>query len=72
MIVIKCKSGVGFAAVNENYIDAEWKLQEAYYKAQGCIIEQQEQSKLDLCECEHCQSIEHNFEDLIEEIKNQE
>lgn len=71
MIVIKCKSGIAFAAVNENFIDAEWKLQEAYYKAQGCTTEKQEQLKFQICECTHCQSLEHNFEDLIDEIKNE-
>lgn len=65
MIVIKCKSEIAFAAVSENFIYAEWRPQEAYYKAQGCTTENQDQSKLQICECEPCQSLAHNFEDLI-------
>lgn len=70
MIGIKCKSGHVFSACN--FIDAEWKLQEAYYKAQGCEVEESESVRFSSCNCEHCQSLEHEFENLIEEIKNQD
>lgn len=69
MIVIKCKSGNIFSATVAKYADAEWKLQEAYYKAQGCIVEKQESATFGSCNCDHCDSLEHKFEDLIEEIK---
>ena len=71
MIGIKCKSGHVFSACNENYIDAEWKLQEAYYKAQGCEVELSNEVRFSECNCEHCQSLEHEFENLIEEIKSE-
>jgi hypothetical protein len=54
MIGIKCKSGHVFSACNENYIDAEWKLQEAYYKAQGCEVELSDEVRFSECNCEHC------------------
>ena len=71
MIGIKCKSGHVFSACNENYIDAEWKLQEFYYKAQGCEVVQEESLKFSQHDgsCSHCESLEHEFENLIEEIK---
>lgn len=70
MTGIACKNGKIFSACVDKYIDAEWKLQEAYYKAQGCVIIKREPMMLESCECEHCKTLEHNFEDLIEEIKN--
>jgi hypothetical protein len=70
MIAIKCKSGKIFSATVAKYIDAEWKLQAMYYKAQGCIIDNQESVTMEDCNCDHCQSLEHNYEELIEEIKN--
>ncbi|MFA9202182.1 MAG: hypothetical protein ACEQSC_01360 [Candidatus Nanopelagicaceae bacterium] len=71
MIGIKCKSGHVFAACNSDYIDAEWKLQEAYYKAQGCEVIKSESVRFSSCNCKHCQSLEHEFENLIDEIQNQ-
>ena len=70
MIGIKCRSGRFFSACINNCVDAEWKLQEAYYKAQDCVVEESEEIRLSECDCEHCQSLEHNFEVLIEEIYN--
>jgi len=69
MIVIKCKSGKVFAATVAKYVDAEWKLQEAYYKAQGCTTEKVEFVVAGNCNCGHCKSLEHNFDDLIEEVR---
>ena len=71
MRAIMCKNRAIFSACNSNYIDAEWKLQEWYYKAQGCIIEEVETVVFSKCDCEHCQSLEHEFENLIEEVKKQ-
>ncbi len=71
MIAIKCKSGKIFSGLASiEYADAEWKLQTAYYKAQGCIIEEDNVNTFEKCGCEHCSEIEHNFQTLIEEIKN--
>ena len=70
MIAIKCKSGKVFAATVAKYADAEWKLQEAYYKAQGCTVEPQESVQFRNCKCDHCKSLEHEFENLIEEIQS--
>ena len=70
MLVIKCKNNGMFAACVEQYADAEWKLQEAYYVAQGCKLDKQETAGWDGCECEHCESLEHKFEELIEEVRN--
>lgn len=71
MIVIKCKNGGVVSATNPNFIDAEWKLEEAYYKAQGCTVETQKSVIYDECGCDHCKSLENNFDKLIEEIKAQ-
>jgi hypothetical protein len=71
MVGIKCKSGNVFSACNSNYVDAEWKLQEAYYKAQGCEVEESESVKFSNCDCEHCKTLEHEFEKLIDEIKEE-
>lgn len=68
MKAISCKCGSIFSACNSNYQDAEWKLQEAYYKAQGCSVDEKEEVRFYSCECEHRKSLEHNFEELIEEI----
>ena len=69
MLAIKCKSGKTFAACVAKYADAEWKLQEAYYKAQGCTVEKVDIVSAGNCNCEHCKSLEHDFDDLIEEVK---
>jgi hypothetical protein len=69
MITISCKNGRIFSAINEDYMDAECKLQIAYYKAQGCIIEVVESFVFSPPhKCEHCDELEHNFENLIDEI----
>ena len=68
VIAIKCKNGNCFSACAEDFVDAEWKLQEFYYKAQGCIIEKQDSANFGTCGCEHCKKLEHNFHELIEEI----
>jgi hypothetical protein len=72
MITISCKSGNIFCGMNEEYMDAETKLQIAYYKAQGCIVENVESFSFGSgCDCEHCNQLEHEFEELIEEIKGE-
>jgi len=71
MRVIKCQSGCIFSACVEEHINAEWKLQEAYYKAQGCTVESVESAKVKMStnsNCKYCLSLEHKFEELIEEI----
>jgi hypothetical protein len=71
MKAIKCKAGNVFAACSGDFIDALWKLEEAYYKAQGCIVEDIEEVRFSGCTCEHCKTLEHEFENLIEDIKNE-
>lgn len=69
MRVIKCKSGNAFSANTDTNIDAEWKLEEAYYVAQGCVAITAKRVNLVECDCEHCQSLDHEFENLIESIR---
>ena len=71
MIVIKCKSGKIFAGSVKEHADAEWKIEEIYYKAQGCTIEEQESFAFDSCKCEHCESLDHDCQDLIDELRRQ-
>lgn len=68
MVAIKCKSGNVISACNSNFIDSEFILEQAYYKAQGCIVEKIEFIKFSKCNCTHCQSLEHKFHYLIEDI----
>lgn len=71
MIAIKCKSGKIFSAISSaKDIDAEWILQTAYYKSQGCTIEEDKINTFEKCDCLHCDGLEHEFEILIEEIRN--
>ena len=70
MLTISFKSKKIFLAINENFIGPEEKLQIAYYKAQGCLLEIVESYKFpDECKCNHCKTLEHKFEETIEEIK---
>lgn len=69
MTAIQCEKGNTFAGSVTEYIDAEWKLQEAYYKAQGCKVVEVESISFDGCGCEHCKTLEHKFEELIEEVR---
>ena len=66
---IQCKNGVTFSACVADYVDAEWKLQEAYYIAQGCEVKVTEKSEFGVCICDHCDTLEHEFENMIDEIK---
>ena len=70
---IQCKNGHVFAMIIDSESNtAEWKLEEHYYKSQGCEIVKEEYlsfSKHDAI-CGFCNSLEHEFENLIEEIKN--
>lgn len=68
MIGISCKNGKVFSACDEDCIDAEWKLQEFYYKAQGCEIIKLDEVNFEECDCEHCKTLEHQFHKLIDEI----
>lgn len=69
MITISCKNGRIFSGINEEYMGAEEELQIAYYKAQGCIVEKVENFTFsEPHDCEHCKSLEHKFEMLIEAI----
>lgn len=74
MTGIQCRKGHIFAMIVDNQVNsAEWKLEEAYYKAQGCEVVKDEQLRFTQPEmCSHCDSLEHEFESLIEEIKEQE
>jgi hypothetical protein len=71
MTGIQCRSGHVFIMINDNYKDAEWRLQEYYYKAQGCEVITDKNLRFSNSEilCHHCNSLEHEFEILIEEIK---
>ena len=72
MTGIQCRKGHIFSMIVDHAKDAEWKLQESYYKAQGCEVVMDDDlrfSKLDEY-CSHCESLEHEFENLIEEIKD--
>lgn len=72
MIIIKSKCGSIFQGMNEDFMDAEMKLNIAYYKAQGCTVENVESFKFsENCNCEDCNKLEHDFENLIEEIKSE-
>jgi hypothetical protein len=72
MIAIKCKNGRTFVGINESFLDAETKLQIAYYKSQDCLIEVVETVKFEPPhDCKHCSSLEHKFEELIEELKSE-
>lgn len=73
MTGIQCRSGHVFSMINDNYKDAEWKLQEYYYKAQGCEIVTEENLQFSDPHtfCSHCNSLEHEFENLIEKIKDE-
>lgn len=71
--VIKCSENHHvFAACITDHVDARWKLQEVYYKAQGCVVETQKNFEFannDLSnKCLHCTSLKHEFDKLIEEV----
>ncbi len=70
MTGIKCKEGHIFSMCVDYAKDAEWKLQEAYYKAQGCEVVMNENLRFSNPDnhCTHCNSLEHEFENLIEQI----
>lgn len=74
MTGIQCKNGHVMCMINDNYKDAEWKLQEYYYKAQGCLVVTEENLIFSSpnTECDHCNSLEHDFENLIDKIKDEE
>lgn len=71
---IQCRKGHVFSIINDSEANsAEWKLEEFYYKAQGCELVKEAYlkfSQLDVL-CSHCESLEHEFKNLIEEIKNE-
>jgi len=67
---IQCRKGHVFSMIIDSESNsAEWKLQEFYYKAQGCKVVKEENLKFsDHTYCSHCNSLEHEFENLIEEV----
>lgn len=69
-ITVSCKSGNIFFAVHKDFLGAEAKLEIAYYKAQGCIVNEVETFEFTKCSCSHCEALEHNFHELLEEVKN--
>ena len=74
MTGIQCRKGHVFSMIVDHAKDAEWKLQEAYYKAQGCEVVMDDNLRFSNPNeyiCSHCNSLEHEFENLIEEIKNE-
>lgn len=67
---IACKNGNIFAACREEESnDFEWLAEVGYYAQQGCIIEKKEEGtwNFNRCECEHCNSLEHNAPKLDDE-----
>lgn len=77
IVTISCKNGRVFSAMREDAMDAEMKLRIAYYKAQGCNIDNLKDDNFEFNkkhehECEHCSSLEHEFENLIDEITGED
>lgn len=64
-----CGQKVFFAVANE-FIDSEAKLEIAYYKSQGCIVNDQYEGAINFgsCECELKENVQHDFHKLIEDI----
>lgn len=73
MTGIQCRKGHVFSMIIDSEAkNAEWKLEEFYYKAQGCEVVVEDSlhfSKPDGL-CSHCESLEHEFEKLLEEAIN--
>lgn len=75
MIGIQCRKGHIFSMIVDHKKDAEWKLQEYYYKAQGCEVVKDDNLRFSNPNdyfCSHCNSLEHEFENLIEEVKDEQ
>lgn len=73
MTGIECNQGHIFSMIIDSESNnAEWKLEEWYYKAQGCYVIKSDELSFSKPEnnCSHCSILEHKFEDLIEEIKD--
>lgn len=71
--IVKCKNNkVVWEIVSSN---PEIKLEELYFKGQGCTIEDtDDQIYLSVfsaqnCNCEHCKTLEFEFDEIIKEIK---
>lgn len=74
MVGIQCRSGHIFSMIiDSGSKSAIWKLEEAYYKAQDCEVVSADNLRFFKHEilCPHCNSLEHEFENLIEEIKSE-
>lgn len=72
MTGIQCRSGHVFSMIIDSEAkSAIWKLEEIYYKAQGCEVVKEDNLRFSdpNTYCSHCNSLEHEFENLIEEIK---
>lgn len=68
---IQCRKGHVFSMIIDSESNsAEWKLQEYYYKAQGCEIVNSDYLVFSQHNelCSHCDSLEHEFENLIEKV----
>jgi len=62
-IIISCKNGRVFAACQKEHIDQEWKDEELYYQKQGCVVEEVDEVKFgEEHDCDHCDSLEHEFD----------
>ena len=75
MVGIQCYKGHVFAMIiNSEAKSAEWKLEECYYMSQGCEIVKEDYLQFSKPDenCYHCSILEHKFEELIEEIRNNE
>ena len=68
VIVIKCKSGKVFSITLAAYADEETEAEGLYYEAQGCTVEHVESAAFVECDCNHCKTLEHNFEEDIDYI----
>jgi len=64
---IVCKNGNVFS-INNDANDAEWFLEKCYYIAQGCKTIKKNKLALVVCNCKHCNTLEHNFHLLIMDV----
>lgn len=74
MTGIQCNQGHVFSMIIDSESEkAIWKLEECYYMSQGCEVIKEEDFKFsgDTGDCPHCSILEHDFEELMEEITNE-
>lgn len=73
MTGIQCRSGHVFSMIIDSEANnAKWKLEECYYMSQGCEVVKEPSLSFSPPNknCHHCSILEHEFENLIEEVKN--